>query len=52
MYLEQICKLFHNKLIIFGQNTFKVSENYIMKLFLSIFETFENLKNRHLNIKT
>jgi hypothetical protein len=52
MYLEQICKLLYNKLIIFGQNTFNLSENYILKPFLSIFETFENLKNRHLKLKT
>ena len=52
MYLGQICKLFYSKLIIFGQNTFNGSENYILKPFLSIFETFENLQNRHLNSKT
>ena len=52
MYLGQICKLSYNKLIIFGQNTFNVSENYILKPFLSFFETFENLANRHLNLKT
>ena len=52
MYLGQICKLFYSKLIIVGQNTFNGSENYILKPFLSIFETFENLQNRHLNSKT
>ena len=52
MYLGQICKLFYRKLIIFGQNTFYGSENYILKPVLSIFETFENLQNRHLNSKT
>ena len=52
MYSGQICKLFYNKLIIFGQNAFNIGENYILKPFLSIFETFENLKNRHLNFKT
>ena len=52
MSFGQICKLFHNKVIIFGHNTFNVGEDYILKPFLSIFETFENLRNRHLNLKT
>ena len=52
MYLRQIYKLLYNKLIIFGQNTFNVSKNNILKPFLTILETFENLTNRHLNLKT
>ena len=52
MYLGQIYKVFCNKLIIFGQKTFNGSENYILKPFCQFFETFENLKNRRLNLKT